>query len=80
MKVSVSLPEDDVAFVDEYAARSGDASRSSVVHRAIGLLRMAELEDAYAEAWQEWDAGGHAEQWEATIADGVADGVGDASG
>lgn len=72
MKVSVSLPDDDVAFVDEYATRSGD-SRSAVVHRAIGLLRAAELEQAYADAWQEWEATEDAELWEATVADGIGD-------
>ena len=29
-----------------------------MVHRAIGLLRMAELEEAYASAWQEWEVRG----------------------
>jgi Arc/MetJ-type ribon-helix-helix transcriptional regulator len=73
MKLSVSLPEDDVAFVDDYARRRGSASRSSVVHHAIELLRMAELEDAYTDAWDEWDAGGQAGPWEATVGDGITD-------
>ena len=57
MKLSVSLSEDDVAFVDEYARRRGASSRSSLVHRAIELLRMADLEAAYADAWDEWEPG-----------------------
>jgi Arc/MetJ-type ribon-helix-helix transcriptional regulator len=73
MKLSVSLPEDDVAFVDEYARRRGSSSRSSVVHRAIELLRMAELEDAYVDAWDEWEQSGEAELWSATAGDGIAD-------
>jgi antitoxin MazE9 len=73
MKLSVSLPDDDVAFVDEYARRRGSPSRSAVVHRAIELLRMAELEDAYVDAWEEWDQSGYAEQWDATSGDGIAD-------
>lgn len=73
MKVSVSLPEDDVAFVDEYATRSGAASRSSVLHQAIKLLRMSELEQAYAEAWREWDADQDTALWEAAVADGIGD-------
>ena len=32
MKVSVSLPEEDVEFLDEYAASQG-GSRSAVVHK-----------------------------------------------
>jgi Arc/MetJ-type ribon-helix-helix transcriptional regulator len=73
MKVSVSLPEEDVAFVDEYASRLGNASRSSVLRRAIGLLRMTDLEDAYASAWDEWASGDDALLWEQTVADGIAD-------
>ena len=73
MKLSVSLPEDDVTFVDEYARRRGSASRSSVVHHAIQLLRTAELEDAYADAWDEWQQSGQAEHWDATAGDGIAD-------
>jgi Arc/MetJ-type ribon-helix-helix transcriptional regulator len=73
MKLSVSLPEADVAFVDEYARRRGSASRSSVVHRAIELLRMAELEDAYANAFDESEQTGEAEEWDATSGDGIAD-------
>lgn len=35
MKLSVSLPEDVVGFIDEYARRHGMSSRSAVIHRAI---------------------------------------------
>lgn len=73
MKMSISLPEDDVVFVDEYAARTGAASRSSVVHRAIRLLRMSELEEAYSEAWREWDVSEDAQLWRTVIADGIGD-------
>jgi Arc/MetJ-type ribon-helix-helix transcriptional regulator len=73
VKVSVSLPDDDVEFIDEYAAKSGGASRSSVLRRAIGLLRAAELADAYASAWQDWEGSDDAELWEATTGDGVGD-------
>lgn len=73
MKVSVSLPDDDVDFIDRYAAGQGGTSRSSVLRRAIGLLRTAELERAYEEAWQDWEGGEDAEFWEATAADGIDD-------
>jgi Ribbon-helix-helix protein, copG family. len=73
MKLSVSLPDDDVTFVDEYARRRGSSSRSSVVHHAIELLRMAELEEAYVDAWDEWEQSGQAESWDATAGDGIAD-------
>ena len=72
VKLSVSLPDDDVAFVDEYARR-GASSRSSVLHRAIALLRMAELEDAYADAWDEWEQDDQAGEWDSTSGDGITD-------
>jgi Arc/MetJ-type ribon-helix-helix transcriptional regulator len=71
MKLSVSLPDEDLAFVDEYAQRSGAPSRSSVLHQAIGLLRASELEDEYAASWQEWHEGEDAGLWEQTVGDGV---------
>ncbi|MEV6227202.1 antitoxin [Saccharopolyspora shandongensis] len=73
MKVSVSLTDEDVTFVDEYAQQIGAPSRSAVIHQAITLLRSADLEDAYASAWEEWDAGDDAQLWDATAADGIAD-------
>jgi Arc/MetJ-type ribon-helix-helix transcriptional regulator len=71
MKVSVSLPDDDVEFLDSYAQAQGIESRSAVVHRAVGLLRASQLEGAYEEAWAAWSADGDAEAWEATATDGV---------
>lgn len=73
MKISVSLPDDDVGFVDEYVAQTGGASRSAAIHEAIALLRSASLEDAYVVAWDEWEADGEAELWDVTVGDGIAD-------
>lgn len=72
MKLSVSLPEEDVEFLDDYAQVQGYASRSAVVLRAIRLLRAAELGGAYAEAWEQWLEAGEANVWETTISDGLA--------
>lgn len=71
MKVSVSLPGEDVQFLDEYAKEQGLESRSAALHRAVRLLRSAELGGTYEAAWEEWKAEGEAELWESTIADGV---------
>lgn len=73
MKLSVSLPDDDVDFLDEYAAKAGTASRSAVIHRAIGLLRSANLEEAYATAWDEWETDDDAALWDKTVGDGIPD-------
>ena len=71
MKLSVSLPEEDVEFLDAYAAAQGFPSRSAVVHRAVRLLKASELGAAYEDAWEEWEAAGEADAWEATAPDGV---------
>ena len=72
MKVSVSLPGDDVEFLDSYARERGLGSRSAALHRAVRMLRAAELGAAYESAWEEWSTEGEAEAWEPTVDDGVA--------
>ena len=71
MKLSVSLPEEDVEFLDEYARTVGAGSRSAVVQRAVRLLRATELGPAYADAWEEWEASGDADLWESVTSDGL---------
>ena len=70
MKLSVSLPEADVAFLDEYARRQGIESRSAALHRAVRLLRTTGLSSAYEDAWDEWRRSPDADLWESTSADG----------
>jgi antitoxin MazE9 len=71
MKLSVSLPDEDVEFLDAYARTQGYSSRSAVLHRAVRLLRSAELGTAYEDAWTEWTSSGEADLWEQTAADGL---------
>jgi Arc/MetJ-type ribon-helix-helix transcriptional regulator len=71
MKVSVSLPEGDIAFLDEYAASHAFQSRSAVVHKAIDALRVGDLDDAYRDAWDEWTKSGEADLWDATAGDSI---------
>jgi Arc/MetJ-type ribon-helix-helix transcriptional regulator len=71
MKVSVSLPGDDVEFLDEYAREQGLESRSAALHRAVRLLRTAELGGTYEAAWREWAAADEADPWESTVGDGL---------
>jgi Arc/MetJ-type ribon-helix-helix transcriptional regulator len=72
VKVSVSLPGEDIEFLDEYARQQGYESRSAVVHKAVRLLRASGLSAAYEGAWREWAAGAEAELWESTSADGLS--------
>ena len=71
MKVSVSLPADDVTYLDEYAEAQGLPSRSAVVHKAVRLLRASELGAAYEDAWGDWERDGDADVWNGTVNDGL---------
>ena len=71
MKVSVSLPEEDVEFLDAYANAKGFVSRSAVVHKAVRLLRASGLGSAYEDAWQEWATEGNGDAWDVTSNDGL---------
>ncbi len=71
MKVSVSLPAEDVAFLDEYARNEGFESRSAVLHKAVSLLKVGELSRAYTEAWRDWGGSEDATDWENTTSDGL---------
>lgn len=72
MKVSVSLPNEDVEFLDAYAATQGFASRSAVLQRAVRLLRANELGPAYEDAWNDWSSSGDDEVWEHAVSDGMS--------
>jgi len=71
MKVSVSLPDEDVEYLDAYVRDRGLESRSAAVHQAVRLLRASELGSAYEEAWADWEASEDAELWDGVAADGV---------
>ncbi len=75
MKLSVSLSDKDVEFIDQYASKHGVGSRSGVVQRAVLQLRASELGDDYAAAWDEWESS-EREVWDPTIADGLSDAAG----
>jgi Arc/MetJ-type ribon-helix-helix transcriptional regulator len=71
MKLSVSLPDEDVAFLDSYARAQGIHSRSAALHKAVRLLQGGELSAAYESAFLEWEESGEARAWESTLADGL---------
>lgn len=72
MRVSASLPAEDVKYLDGYARERQLGSRSAALHKAVRLLRAAELGAEYESAWDEWDETGEAEAWESTTGDGLA--------
>ena len=68
-KLRLSIPDDDVGFLDELDA----GSRSAAVHAAIEVARSLRLADDYTAAYDEWLESGDAELWEAVAGDGLAD-------
>lgn len=73
MKLSVSLPDKDVALLDAYVRTAGLPSRSAAVQFAVRLLRHPDLEPDYAAAWEEWASSGEEGLWDGTAGDGLAD-------
>ena len=72
MKLSVSLPVEDVTYLDAYAQTQGLESRSAAVHKAVRLLRSSELGAAYEDAWTSWAESDDADLWDDTTADGLS--------
>lgn len=73
MKLSVSLPDEDVELLDEFVRTAGLPSRSAALHQAVRMLRLPNLEQDYEAAWQEWEASGDEAAWSVTTADGSPD-------
>ncbi len=69
--MSVSLPEEDIEFLDTYVKDQSAASRSAALHKAVGLLRAAQLADAYEDAWASWSASDDSGAWESALTDGL---------
>ena len=71
-KVSLSLSEHDLAFLDHETLDGRFPSRSAAVQEAVHLLRESRLSDAYAEAFGEWNDEGEEDVWATASADGIA--------
>lgn len=75
MKISISLPEEDLVFLDGETVSGVFESRSAAVHAAVRLLRESRLADAYVQAFSEWEDSGDV-AWDSTASDGLnADGI-----
>lgn len=72
MKISVSLRESDVHFLDELAARLGE-SRSGVIQLAVRRLQASQHGDDYEAAWDEWSESGEAQTWDIAAGDGLSE-------
>ena len=67
-KISISLSQSLVNFIESYKIAKGCNSPSQVIEVALELLRNQELEFAYRQASSEVDSA-----WELTVADGLTD-------
>ena len=68
--MSVSIPDEDVEFLDAYVRNHRAPSRSSAVQCAIRLLRASELGSDYAKSFAEWSDSPDSEAWGAGTGDG----------
>jgi metal-responsive CopG/Arc/MetJ family transcriptional regulator len=71
MKISVSLPDADIAYLDHIAAQRDRSNRSAILHEAIAALRERELTNDYEQAAREWVTSGEAAAWDNVASDGV---------
>ena len=72
MKLSVSLPDVDIEFLDAYANQHAISTRSGALQRAIAALRALELRDDYEDAFEEWEESEESLGWGQATADGLA--------
>ena len=73
MKLSVSLPEEDVRFLDTYSHSASLASRSAAIQAAVQQLRELLLADEYEQMFLDPDYLREASVWDVTSADGLTD-------
>ncbi|MEG3921519.1 CopG family transcriptional regulator [Microcoleus sp. T3_A4] len=67
-KISISLSQSLLQFIESYKIAKGCKSPSQVIEVALELLRNQELESAYRQASSEVDSA-----WDITVADGLTD-------
>ncbi|MGH8635156.1 MAG: hypothetical protein ACRET7_13630 [Burkholderiales bacterium] len=67
-KLSISIPESSLEFIEMYRKKHALKSRSHVISTAIDMLREREFEVAYRDASREYDPA-----WDVTNSDGLPD-------
>ncbi len=65
-KLSISLPQEQYKFIEDYQAEHHYKTRSEVIKEALHLLQQVQLESYYQEANQEIDS-----DFEITSLDGI---------
>ncbi len=70
VKLSVSLSEDDLVYLDKIAADLKD-NGSAAIHKLLRIQRELDAETAYAQAFDEWENSGEQAIWDGTAGDGL---------
>jgi len=73
MKLSVSLPESDVRFLDAYSETASLDSRSAAIQAAVQQLRESLLAREYEQMFSDPSYLREAAVWDVTTADGLSD-------
>lgn len=71
MKLGISLPDDEVAFLDREVAAGHATSRSAGIQAALRELREQRLDAEYDAAWREWDGSEDQALWDSTEGGGL---------
>ena len=74
MKLSVSLSEKDVEFLDVYITAHDLETRSAGLKAALRALRDLDLQEAYEQAFEEWEGSEDQRLWDMTTGDGIESG------
>lgn len=69
--MNANAPDEDVEFLDAYAASQSIAPRSAVLHNTVRLLTASELGPDYESASAEWATSEDSHFWELTLKDGI---------
>lgn len=71
MKISISLEEKDLTFLDKYASAHSLETRSAAMRKAIDALRKEELAWQYEQAFSEWEGSENQKFWDRFSGDGI---------
>ncbi|KQR54087.1 hypothetical protein ASF88_04440 [Leifsonia sp. Leaf336] len=72
VKLSVSLSDEDLQYLDKIAADM-KGNRSAAIHKLLRVQRELDAEDAYAQAFDEWESSGEDAIWDRTVRDGLSE-------
>jgi Arc/MetJ-type ribon-helix-helix transcriptional regulator len=72
MKISISLQDEVVEYVDSCVKLQRAANRSAAIQKAIRLMKMMEMAPQYQAEWQEWEKSEDAGLWDNALSDGLA--------